>query len=322
MTDEAEVTMPVVDEPEHRDEAGEPCPECEGTGDNGGEPCKNCEATGKVPTGKAAAGGPTEANSADDPELEARARVRSMIEGTVERRDYKADMEVRETTDGGLRFSGYASVTETPYKVGHFTETFARGAFKRCLGEDPDVVLRIEHGDLPLARTRSGTLTLTEDNRGLKVDADLDPTDPDVQRLLPKLKREDLTEMSFAFKATDDEWSERDTKRVVRAATIHKGDVSVVTHGANPETSGNVAFRSDELGLEIRMDEGRAGKTHSKATEAEIDAAIEHLQKLRPQAEPKAEGESVSAEVLGVVIPHSNVDAERAERAKTISGGR
>jgi hypothetical protein len=46
-----------------------------------------------------------------------------------------------------------------------------------------------------LARTKSGTLRLAEDERGLRIDATLDPTDPDVQRLIPKMKRGDMSQM-------------------------------------------------------------------------------------------------------------------------------
>jgi HK97 family phage prohead protease len=282
------------------------CPICEGAGTirDGSTECPDCEGTGEV----------GEQQNSADVELEQRKRVREIIEGTVERRDFKADVEIRETSDGGLRFSGYASTTETPYPVGGFTETFARGAFKRCLGEQPDVVLLINHEGLPLARTRSGTMTLSEDTRGLKVDADLDPSDPDVQALVPKMKRGDLTEMSFAFKATDDEWSERDTKRVVRAATIHKGDVSMVTHGANTDTSGTITMRSDAGSFELRIDEERIGKALSNAKKAKLEAIkgeIDEILGTPDEPEPVAP----VADPFAVIIP-SGIEAARAAKAR------
>lgn len=209
--------------------------------------------------------------------------IRDRVSGTLEHRRFPTDeVEIRSTADGGLRFSGYASTTETPYRVGKFEETFARGAFKRCLNEEPDVVFLRNHEGLPLARTKSGTMTLTEDARGLKVDADLDPSDPDVQSLVPKIRRGDVTEMSFAFRATDDVWSERDTKRLVRSATIHKGDVSVVTHGANSATSVGIRSMVEEL-------ENRLGTCDSKHDRAEIENSIRKLQGLvgsRPNPAP------------------------------------
>lgn len=286
------------------------CPTCGGDGTDDAT-CETCEGTGEVEAGG------QQQNSAD-PGLERRKRVRESIEGTVERRDFTAEVEIRETSDGGLRFSGYASTTETPYKVGGFEETFARGAFKRCLGEEPDVVLLINHEGLPLARTRSGTMTLSEDTRGLKVDADLDPSDPDVQALVPKMKRGDLTEMSFAFKATDDEWSDRDTKRVVRAATIHKGDVSMVTHGANTDTSGTITLRSDVGSFELRIDEGRIGKALSNAKKAKLEAIKGEIEDILGAPDDPDPAPPV-ADPLAVLIP-TGVEAERARRARAIAG--
>jgi HK97 family phage prohead protease len=289
----------------------EVCPTCGGDGTDDAT-CETCEGTGEVEAGG------QQHNSADDAELERRKRVRESIEGTVERRDFTAEVEIRETSDGGLRFSGYASTTEIPYMVGRFEETFARGAFRRCLGEDPDVVLLINHEGLPLARTRSGTMTLSEDTRGLKVDADLDPSDPDVQALVPKMKRGDLTEMSFAFKATDDDWTDGDRKRVVRAATIHKGDVSMVTHGANADTSGTITMRSDAGAFELRIDEDRIGKALSNAKKQKLEAIKGEIDDILGAPDEPDPTPPLTADPLAVLIP-TGVEAERARRAKAIA---
>lgn len=255
---------------------------------------------------------PDETIPAEDqqPETEEREETTGLAErlrGTLEHRRFSTEgVEIRSTSDGGLRFTGYASTTETPYTVGGFEETFARGAFKRCLNEGPDVVLLVNHEGLPLARTSSGTMTLTEDARGLKVDADLDPDDPDVLALVPKMRRGDLTEMSFAFRATDDEWSERDTKRLVRSATIHKGDVSVVTNAANHSTTAGIRSLVEEF-------EERAGKKNNKQDKAEIEDSIQKLQGLL-EDDP---AEELQAEELKVqVVSRSAVDMARVRRAR------
>ena len=235
--------------------------------------------------------------------------VRDRLAGTVERRDFTTeDVEIREASDGKLKFSGYASTSETPYQVGGFEETFAKGAFKRSLGENPDVVLLVNHTGLPLARTKSGTMTLSEDQRGLKVDAELDPSDPDVQAILPKMKRGDLTEMSFAFRATEDEWSERDTKRVVRSATIHKGDVSVVTRGANETTTSSLRSFLEVL-------EQRAGKKNSAADQAELKEIIAKATSLlEPEPDPETEVEAVLHDTLKIDVARAYVDVAKARR--------
>jgi HK97 family phage prohead protease len=286
------------------------CSTCGGSGETDMGQCPDCQGSGS-PKGESMMGGPTEGNSAID-DAERRANAPDRLRGTIERRSFSTDgAEIRSTADGGLRFSGYASTTETPYTVGGFEETFAKGAFKRCLNSEPDVCFLVNHEGLPLARTTSGTLTLTEDSRGLKVDADLDPSDPDVQAILPKMKRGDLTEMSFAFKATDDEWSDRDTKRLVRSATIHKGDVSVVTRGANGATYGSIRALVEDF-------EQRAGKQNSKKDRTEIEEAIEKLKGLLAKEETQAEAE-VQAQTEGelkISVLRSELDVARAKRAR------
>ena len=76
-----------------------------------------------------------------------------------------------------------------------------RGAFTDTISRD-DVVFLINHAGLPLARTHSGTLQLSEDANDLKVRAFLDASDPDVCSIIPKMKRGDLDKMSFAFVPT------------------------------------------------------------------------------------------------------------------------
>src|SRR5690606_30665037 len=80
-------------------------------------------------------------------------------------------------------------------------------------------------------------LRLSTDKKGLLVDADLDRSDPDVQRLEAKMARGDMDEMSFAFRVKRQEWNEDETDRRITEVSLHKGDVSVVNFGANPATS-------------------------------------------------------------------------------------
>lgn len=168
------------------------------------------------------------------------------IRGREVRRVPVSDLEMREV-NGELHFDGWASVTDRSYQVGFFTETIQRGAFKKTLSEKPDTVFLISHDGLPLARTVSGTLNLDEDDRGLHVDAMLDPSDPDVQRIRPKVARGDVSEMSFAFRATRSDWDEEFENRLVTECDINRGDVSIVGFGANPATSFSLRDANDLL---------------------------------------------------------------------------
>lgn len=133
---------------------------------------------------------------------------------------------------------GHAAVfNQLSADLGGFREQVAPGAFAEALKDD--VRLLINHDGLPLARTASRTLTLAEDGRGLAIEASLDPTDPDVQRLLPKLKRGDLNQMSFGFRVLPggQDWAKNDDGVVVRTLKkLRLFDVSVVTFPAYAAT--------------------------------------------------------------------------------------
>jgi hypothetical protein len=164
-------------------------------------------------------------------------------------------VELRQEGDGPIRVAGYAAVFNQETNIGgYFTETIAPGAFTSALDRGDDVVLLINHEGLPLARTRSGTLKLTQDQRGLYIESELDPSDPDVRAIVPKMKRGDLDKMSFAFIPTKQSWDERGEipKRMIEDLQLF--DVAIVTTPAYDGTE--IGLRS----LEKYRDEKRKGQ--------------------------------------------------------------
>ncbi|MFE6362967.1 HK97 family phage prohead protease [Streptomyces sp. NPDC057806] len=158
-----------------------------------------------------------------------------------------------------LKLTGYASVFESPYDVYGgppygWTELVDRKAFDITLAAKPDLHLLINHEGMPLARTKSGTLRLAADTKGLHVEAGLDADDPDVQRLRTKMKRGDMDEMSFGFRVKRQEWNEDYTERRLLEVSLHKGDVSVVNFGANPATSAEINSAADALEILAALD--------------------------------------------------------------------
>ena len=119
---------------------------------------------------------------------------------TVERRAI-----VRELRAKGRRLEGYAALFGVEARIGEgFTETIAPGAFAASLASGRDVLALVDHDATRLlARTRSRTLRLSEDTRGLAFDLDL----PDTQAgrdVLALAERDDLGGMSFGFMAQDE----------------------------------------------------------------------------------------------------------------------
>jgi hypothetical protein len=137
--------------------------------------------------------------------------------------------------------SGYASTVEDPYEMfdmfGPYTETIDAHAFDSTLGSGPDVSFLVNHRGLTMARTTSGTLDLSVDERGLLSDAYLNPERSDVKDLVAAIDDGDITEMSFAFQIVRGQWSPDYTEYRILEVDLNRGDVSAVNYGANPNTS-------------------------------------------------------------------------------------
>lgn len=152
--------------------------------------------------------------------------------------------EIRADDDGTIRVSGHAAVFNQEADIGGwFRELILPGAFSEAIGRD-DVVFLVNHEGLPLARTRSGTLELAEDDIGLRMASDLDADDPDVKAIVPKMKRGDLDKMSFAFRVVKQEWDETDDPPLRTIIQADLFDVSIVTNPAYDGT--DIGLRSLE----------------------------------------------------------------------------
>jgi len=173
----------------------------------------------------------------------------------IERRTFTVrNIETREAEDGVMRLSGYAAVFNDASVPLPFSERIAPGAFRKTLSETPDVRLLINHEGLPLARTKNGTLTLSEDEVGLRFDADL-PDTTEARDLWTLIQRGDVDQMSFAFRVIRQKWSADRTERTLTEVSLADGDVSVVTYPAYPTTT--VEAREALANAILAVKEGR-----------------------------------------------------------------
>lgn len=173
----------------------------------------------------------------------------------------------------GIKVSGYAAVFNQETDIGGmFREQIAPGAFTDAIGRD-DVVFLINHDGLPLARTRSGTLTIKEDERGLYMETTLDAEDPDVKSIVGKMKRGDLDKMSFAFWPEKQEWDDTQAPplRTITQASLY--DVSIVT---------TPAYDGTEIGLRSLSEHRKAqAKQNFEAAAARLRLKMRHAMKTR-----------------------------------------
>ncbi len=155
----------------------------------------------------------------------------------IERRTYTVqNVQTRTEDDGKMRLSGYAAVFNNASVPLPFTEYIAPGAFRKTLSETPDVRLLINHEGLPLARTKNGTLALTEDEVGLRFDAELPDTN-EARDLYTLIERGDVDQMSFAFRVIRQKFNKDRSERTLTEVSLADGDVSVVTYPAYPTTT-------------------------------------------------------------------------------------
>jgi HK97 family phage prohead protease len=154
----------------------------------------------------------------------------SMEEQVETRRVTFNEFELRaDKTGDGMSFTGYAAVFNSDSEPLPFIERIAPGAFNKSLKSRNNIRMYMNHdSSMLLATTRAKTLRLSEDSKGLLVDATL--PDTSVGRDLSVLmQRKDVDSMSFGFTVPSggDKWSDDGQYRELRQIKLY--EVSVVT---------------------------------------------------------------------------------------------
>ncbi|MFF2773355.1 HK97 family phage prohead protease [Streptomyces sp. NPDC058052] len=222
-----------------------------------------------------------------------------------------AGLTVRADDDGGgARFAGYASVFNSRTAIGNplrwgFYEEIAPGAFSKTLSEG-DARMLIDHDSYyVVSRSSAGTLSLSEDERGLAVDSALDTELSYVRDLKANLRNGNVTGMSFGFYVIKDEWNSETIEvegadpvdvdvRVIREVRLI--EVSAVTFPAYPETEAELKavaraldHRGDPAAVEARarfrpelLDLVHIDREPGEPTRAQADPAEPAVSTQRP----------------------------------------
>jgi HK97 family phage prohead protease len=155
---------------------------------------------------------------------------------TVEKRGASGDVSV---------VRGHAAVFDSlSENLGGFREIILKGAFDNVMDNDVRALFNHDSNQPPLARTKSGTLEIGLDARGLTYEFEA----PDTQigrDLVVSLERGDIDESSFGFIVKTDSWDEDTEGRVVRTIVEidELFDVSPVNFGAYQATDSELASR-------------------------------------------------------------------------------
>lgn len=174
----------------------------------------------------------------------------------IEKRD-----EAEEPEDERMVVTGYASTFDDPYLLWkdadvEVYEQVDRHAFDET--DMQDVIMQYDHQGRVFARVRNNTLTVTPDDKGLFISADLSGTDIG-RGLYQEIAGGYTDRMSFGFTVDEDEQviqEDSTTGKTHVLRTIRKVgklyDVSAVSLPANPGTSISARF------LDGAIEEARA----------------------------------------------------------------
>lgn len=189
-------------------------------------------------------------------------------------------LEARAQEDSSCIVEGYASTFNQPYVLmrygdEEYREQIDPAAFDQC--DMSDVIFQYNHEGRVFARTRNKTLTVSTDQNGLLVRADLGGTE-EGRRLYEEIKGGYTDRMSFGFTVKNDTWAH--FKETNDGKTVHVYlrtitavdklyDVSAVSLPANDYTS--ISARSLVDGLRAR----------DAAEAAEAENRSKRIQKIK-----------------------------------------
>lgn len=163
----------------------------------------------------------------------------------IERRCFPvSEFRAIEDEKGLRHIVGYAAVFNSmSEEMWGFREKIAPGCFSKTIQEDDIRALWNHDSNHVLGRNKSGTLSLSEDLKGLKIDI-LPPDAQWARDLMTSIDRGDIDQMSFGFKTVAQLWEGEYPDEVRTLVEVKLYDVSPVTFPAYPDTE--VGLRSLE----------------------------------------------------------------------------
>lgn len=148
-------------------------------------------------------------------------------------------IEFKSSQEGtGRTVEGYAALySEVSGELYGFEEVIEPGAFDNANFSDVRALFNHDPSQI-LARTASGTMVITPDEKGLRYSFEMPETTLG-NDLLVMMKRGDISQSSFAFTIENDTWEERTgmlpLRRILSVETVY--DVSPVTYPAYTQTT-------------------------------------------------------------------------------------
>lgn len=173
--------------------------------------------------------------------------------------EYRATTGSMAASDDGFTYTGYIALFDEPSSPAlGFTEIIKRGAFSKSIAATQQGTWEVKayqdhNPSLFLGTTKTGTLTLQEDERGLKAQVQLNPDVTYAADLAANLKRDGASfgaSFGFSIPAKGDQWSADGTTRELLNCRLVECSILTGMQPAYPSTVGLGAVRA----LAERMD--------------------------------------------------------------------
>lgn len=209
--------------------------------------------------------------------------IERMNAGQQKERRFRPDMIIELRAAGAegepTVITGHPAVFNQTADLGWFRETVKPGAFTKTIAQDDIRALFNHNPDYVIGRNKAGTLTLTEDEQGLRMDI-IPPDTTFARDLMANIRAGNISQGSIGFyvrgyqltRGDDGVW-ERDLTDVMLF------DVSPVTYPAYEGTDMNLRSASEIVKT------FRSGPDNPKPDELEWRRQVEHRQRMLALAE-------------------------------------
>lgn len=187
-------------------------------------------------------------------------------------------LEVR-NDDNKTTIAGYAARFEKlSVDMWGMKEKIRAGAFANSLKNNVKALWN-HNSDIVLGSTKSGSLRLEEDDKGLRFELDL-PDSSWGRDAAESIKRKDVDGVSFGFRVKKDEWDETNPKQIIRTLIdVDLIEISPTPFPAYPSTSvTSVGVRNfEEAYNEFKAQQGLEDKQKEERQQLELKIKKEKL---------------------------------------------
>ncbi|MFO1007561.1 MAG: HK97 family phage prohead protease [Planctomycetaceae bacterium] len=186
-----------------------------------------------------------------------------IVEDTVEIIESRSEGQPSKLVGYGAVFYREGS-PETEYVttipgMGVVRERILPTAFDSSLQKN-QLELRHEHDEKQVIDTTDNTLRAKKDNKGIIVESDIDPTDPQYLSVVAKVKKKIARGMSFGFSEsrTKDKWEQTSGGWIRWLVDIAASEFSIVRNPCYAGTSNGLRSTSDSSDIKRSFEKYRA----------------------------------------------------------------